>query len=193
MNIKLASTFLLGATVLLVAPVRADRIRTGSSYGMAINSQTSSIGTQTLVPLTPLGPTEGDLVLQISPTSPDLGDAIQVKITLSSTEFVMGTGTFGVVNCPGFNLGSLCTPASNPTCNLSGVTYQGGSLTLPGSCDVANETFYFDEPATTDDFSGTFADISAVTPTTTPEPSSLALLSAGLFSLALLSKRLLQS
>jgi hypothetical protein len=195
MNIKVAATLLLAAAILFVAPARADRIRSGSSYGLPGNPQMTSIGTETLVPVPP-DMTEGDLVLQIIPSSPFLGDPIQVNVTLSSTEFVLGTGTFGVINCPPIQTTlALCTPVTNPACDLSGVTPQAGTITLPGSCNVANETFYFDEPSTgtTFDTIGPFAEISAVTPTTTPEPSSLALLCAGLFSLALLSRRLLHS
>lgn len=194
MNIRMTALILIVVAVVFVAPARADRVRTGSNYGQILNSQTSSIGTQFLVPLTPIDPAEGDLLLQVSPSSPDLNDPIQVKIALSPTELIANTGTFGIVTCPGFNLGSACTPASNAACDLSGVTYQGGMLTLPGSCNVANETFYFDEGADPNGaFTGTFADISAVKTMATPEPGTLELLALALVSSALLSKRLLQS
>jgi hypothetical protein len=193
MNIRLAAIFLLAGAALWVAPAGATSIRTGSSYGNISDSATSSIGTQYLVPLTPIDPADIDLLLQISATSPNFMDPIQVTVNLSPAAFMPGTATFGIVACPGANLGNVCTPASNPTCDLSGVTVKAGTITLPGSCNVANETFYFDEALNPDNPNGVFGDISVVKPTSTPEPGSLELLALGLVSFALLSKRLLQA
>jgi PEP-CTERM motif len=193
MNTKWFVAFLLGIALVLAVPARADRIRTASSYGQIINSQPSAIGTQSLVPLTPISLQDGDLLLQISPTSPDLGKPLQVTITLSGTEFIAGTGTFGVVDCPGSNLGTVCTPSTNPTCDLSAVLYSGGMLTLPGTCDVANETFYFDEPMAPNMFTGTFAQVTAVTSSSMPEPSAFALLGLGLLSVMAFLKRRVQA
>jgi hypothetical protein len=191
MTARCSVMLLLGIALIFGGPARADRIRTGSSYGKIIQPQQSSaIGTQSLVPLRPVSEQDGDLLLQISPTSPDLGDPLKVTLVLSPTELIPGTGTFGILECPGLNLGTVCTPGTNPVCDLSGVSEVSGTITLPGACDVANETFYFDEPAATgqNPFTGAFAQVSPVTPTV-PEPGSLALAGVGLLSLAFLSKR----
>jgi hypothetical protein len=195
MTARWSVSLLLGMALVFVGSARADRIRATSSYGQIGDSQTSAIGTQSLVPLTPISDQDGDLLLQISPTSPDLGDPLEVTVTLSPTEFIAGTGTFGILECPGgTNLGSVCTPASNPACDLSAVSYVGGSLTLPAACDVANETFYFDEPMSTQGpFTGAFAQVTPVTSSTMPEPSSLGLLGIGLISMMFLSRRRAQA
>jgi hypothetical protein len=144
-----------------------------------------------LVPLTPINPDDIDLLLQISPTSPDLGDPLEVMLDLSTQSFVTNTDNFGILNCgstgtAGSNLGTICTPITNPTCNLAGVSDNAGTITLPGSCIIAGETFYFDEAS-----AGVFADVSPLT--ATPEPSSLALLGMGLISVAFFSRRRLQA
>jgi PEP-CTERM motif len=193
MNVRLLVTLLLGTALIFVAPAQANSIRTGSNYGMP-NSSTSStsVGTQFLVPLTPISATDFDVLLQISSTSPFLGDPLQVTLDLSGTPFVIGTTAFGLINCT-TSVGNLTTPCGSSTsngtgCNLSGVTDVGGTITIPGSCDVAGMVFYFDEASTT----GVFADVSPLTPSVAPEPSSLALIGISLISLALFSRRRLQ-
>jgi hypothetical protein len=187
MKTKRTLVALLAAALLCATAARATTIRTGSSYGMISSSTSSSLGTDYLVPLTPISPSDFDLLLQISPTSPDLGDPLQVTLDLGSS-FISGDDPFGILACnnngmAGTNLGAVCTPTSNPACDLTGVTDVAGSIVLPGSCDVANETFYFDLAST----SGIA--VSPVTATLTPEPGSLSLLGLALFSLVIFSRR----
>jgi hypothetical protein len=194
MKAILIATLLFGTTLIFASSVRATSVRTGSSYGQISSSETSDIGTQSLVPLTPISTSYIDLLLQIGSGSPYLGDPIKVTAPLVSS-FISGTDPFGILGCgsdgtAGSTLGTVCTPMANPTCDLSGVTYSGGSLTLPGSCIVVGETFYFDESTSG---VGTFATLSPVTSTPTPEPSGLALLGIGLIPLAFLSNRRLQA
>ena len=183
MNVRLTLGLLVGTALIFASSARATGIRSGSPYGIPSSCSTLSIETQCLVPLTPINPSDVDLVLQISPTSSDLGDSLQVTLDLSSTSFVTGTDAFGILNCPGFNLGATCTPTTNPTCDLTGVTDVAGTITLPGSCDVANETLYFDLASTAG------ISVSPVTPTATPEPGSLALLGIAVIPVMLLSRR----
>ncbi len=192
MNLRLTVALLLASALIFIAPARATSIRTGSSYGQIASTSltdASGIGTEYLVPLTPIDPNDIDLLLQISSTSSFLNNPIQITINLAGTPFVANTAAFGILNCgsdgtAGTNLGTVCTPASNPACDLSGVTGNGGTITLPGACIVANETFYFDEAST-----GVFAAVSPVTATAAPEPSSLALTLVSLIPIALLSRR----
>jgi hypothetical protein len=195
MNVRLAVTMLFAAVLIFVAPARADSIRHGSSYGTP-NSTTSptSVGTEYLVPLTPTSPTDFDVVLRISSSSPFLGDPIEVTLDLSTMPFVMGTSTFGLIDCT-TSVGNLTTPCGTSTsngtgCNLSGVTDIGGTITLPGACDVAGMVFYFDEASTMGVFA---ASVTPVTAPTAPEPTSLVLLGISLIPLAFLSKRRLQA
>jgi hypothetical protein len=198
MNLRLTVASLLGAVLIFVAPARGTSIRTGSSYGqIAATSSTAAagIGTEYLVPLTPISPDDFDLLLQISPTSSFLNNPIQITIGLTSPPFFTSstsTDSFGILNCnndgsgtAGSNLGMVCTPTGNSTCDLSGATVNGNTITLPGACVTANETFFFDESTP----GGAFASVTTVAATTTPEPSSLALIGISLVTLALLSRR----
>lgn len=176
---------LIGAT-----SASANFIRTGSSYGQIASSQVETgIGTEYLVPLTPISSSDIDMLLQIDPASPNLNTQIQLTISLTAS-FQSGTTNFGVLNCDsngtaGSNLGTVCTPTTNPLCDLTNVTPVGGTITIPGACIAGNETFYFDEASST----GSFAPVAPVSSVTAPEPSSVALLGIGLISLAFIRRR----
>ena len=207
MNIRFLATVVVGSTLFFASAARATSVRTGSSYGVASDTQSSAVGEQWLVPFPGSGFTTGDVLLQISSTSPYLGDPIQVTLDLSGTPFVTGTAAFGLINCAASvsemdNLASSGAPCSLSTnngagCDLTGVTPVGNTITLPGSCDVAGATFYFDEAdalsPTTGEFVGAFAAVSPVTSATAPEPGSLVLLGLGLISVAFFSMRRVQA
>jgi hypothetical protein len=202
MKAKFTLALLLGTLMIFASSARGTAIRATTPYGVVPGtSDTVDLGTYWIVPPPP--GSGDDLVLQISPTSSDLGDPISVTLDLSSTSFDTNTadysgastsdGTFGIITCDsggtyaGGNLNSLCTPTTNSACDLSGITDGGGvgTITLPGTCDVANETFYFDLESD--------SGISVTAVTGTPEPGSLALLGIGLIALAVLSMRRLQA
>lgn len=199
MRMRPTVVLLLIIVLISAAPAHATSIRTGSSYGMISQNSTADstgIGTEYLVPLTPIDPKDFDLLLQISPTSSSLGQQIQITINLASPPFLTSstsTDSFGILNCDSGgtagNLGTVCTPTGNPSCDLSTATVSGNTITLPGACVAANETFFFDESTPL----GAFAAASAVTTTAAPEPSPLALLGVSLIPLALLSRRRLLS
>jgi hypothetical protein len=192
---RMTVVLLLIIVLISAAPAHGTSIRTGSSYGMISQTSTADstgIGTEYLVPLTPIDPNDFDLLLQISPTSSSLGQQIQITINLAVPPFFTSstsTDSFGILNCnsdgtAGTNLGTVCTPTGNPSCDLSAATVSGDTITLPGACVAANETFFFDESTP----GGAFAAVSAVTTTAAPEPSPLALLGVSLIPLALLSR-----
>lgn len=192
MKVRFLATVLVGSTLFFASAARATSVRTGSNYGQPGTSQTApDVGTEYFVPLTPIDPEFIDLVLQISPTSPYLGDPIQVTVDLSTTSLASDGTTFGLLMCnPGAapqtafsNLGTICTPTTNPSCSLDGVADNAGKITLPGSCIVAGETFYFDLA------SATGVSVVPAPSVTTPEPGSLALLAIALIPFAFISKR----
>jgi hypothetical protein len=196
MRLRFAASLLLLAVIFVVPNVSATSVvRSGSPYGNVNKTESvPNIGVEYLVPLTPIDPSDNDLLLQINSTSPYLGDPLQVTLALAGTPFV-GTSNFGLLVCDSSNGGNLIgagvcpTSTSNSGCDLSGATISGSSITLPGSCNVAGATFYFDE-APSSSPEGVFASVSPTT-AAVPEPSSLALLLVSLVPLALLSRRLL--
>jgi hypothetical protein len=203
MKVKIAMGLLLGAALMLASPARATR--TDSGYGLFSSTETvSGIGEEWLVPFPNLTPQPGDVLLQISSTSSDLGDPINVTLDLSSVSFVtiangftVDTPNFGMIDCAGVgslsNLHPICGSSTNDgSCDLSGAKVVGDTITLPGTCIVGGATFYFDEADGDDangNFVGTFADVSPATSAVMPEPGSLALLGMGLLPVVFLAKR----
>jgi hypothetical protein len=199
MNIlKCVLALILGTLLLSVSSVRASAIRTGSSYGTGTGAfepvvvDGATIGEEWIF-TDPPGTDTNAVILQIFPTSTDLGQSLQV--TLPS-----GTGAFGLVDCssPG-NLGpgtaenpaqndpcndGLAASVAGTSCNLASQTFSGSAVLDGSTCDVAGETFYFDEGTST-----SFATVTLGGAVPVPESSSLLMLSIGLIPLAFLSRR----
>jgi hypothetical protein len=204
MKVKIAMALLVGAALMLASPAGATR--TESGYG-EVTSMSVGVGEGWSVPMsacdpanpsTPnCSPSDTDFLLQIIATN---SAPIVVTLDLSPTSFNPDGDSppdspFGLLDCaeifsldPTGNLAPVCqTGNDGSTCNLSGVADVGGSITLPGSCDVAGNTFYFD-------LASKSSSISVVAGTApTPEPSSLALLGIALIPLAIYSRRRAQA
>jgi hypothetical protein len=222
MKVKFTPALLLGTLVIFTSSARATSItRSGSGYGevanILSNGFTSIPGVTDGVeewfacnPDTSDNPATGciggtfDLVLQITDTT-YVGDSLQITLPDLTASEDAGTTSFGLLQCgtsfpdAGLNpilcgaSGALLTPAPSSDCVSEFPTAPvGNTIKLPGACVAVGATFYFDE--TSSDTPDATASAVGVTPlTTTPEPSSLALLGIGLISVALLSRRRVQA
>jgi len=196
MKIKFSVALLLGVLVIFASSARATT-RTASGYGQP-SSTTVAVGDGWTVPMSACdsmscAPTDMDFLLQITTTN---SDPIVVMLDLSPTSFNPGNDNppdspFGLLDCTQIgssgNLGPVCATGNDgSTCNLAGVMNVGGSITLPGLCDVKGNTFYFDL-ASTSGISVSYGTSTAL------EPSSLTLLGLALIPVAVLSRRRLQA
>jgi hypothetical protein len=194
MKARLAVVSVVALLIFVFVPQTwATSVRTGSGYGLPGSPNTiPGIGTEWLIEMP--NSTNWDLILQIDPSSPNLGDDLQVSVTLTSGSgfdtLQPDTDLFGLIGCasPQGNLaGNVCgvSVPSIPDCNLTSANINGGTITLPGACNVANATFYFDEGSSP----GVFASVTPVGATVAPEPPTLLLIAIALVPLALLSGR----
>ncbi len=135
-----------------------------------------------------------DLMLTI-PTNAVIAPGTQVTVSIPG--FTDTSDQFGLFLCasstPGGNQGfdGICAPTSlsipSDCTSATLTTPLSNTLTLPSACLIPGMAFYFDESANNS------VDIEIQTATTTPEPGSLALMLAGLFPLAIFSRKRLRA